>query len=207
MILVSAAELFRFLGSEGLRRILPTHRISGLRFYLDENGNDVYGGTIYRRRGSRTGEHLLPKIPSHAGRELMYSGDYGSNLHYVDKIKRRNERLSTRLMWRELAYGPRFHPRAISQVRIPESSHFSLRSLSRLTDLMDRTSFPIRRPIKLFIIIRGVTLDPSLTTEISFFPALRILRCECTIRQIRSSGGGIKQSSTPLGNGLSQTRA
>ncbi|KKZ60406.1 hypothetical protein EMCG_00692 [[Emmonsia] crescens] len=118
---LSAAELFRFLGSEGLRRILPTHRISGLRFYLDENGNDVYGGTIYRRRGSRTGEHLLPKIPSDAGRELMYSGDYGNNLHYTDKIKRRNERLSTRLMWRELAYGPRFHPRAISQDLIPNS--------------------------------------------------------------------------------------
>ncbi|OAX80673.1 hypothetical protein ACJ72_04988 [Emergomyces africanus] len=118
---LSAAELFRFLGSEGLRRILPAHRISGLRFFLDENDNDVYGGTMLRRRGSRTGEDLLPKIPSDAGRDLMCSGDYGTNLPYVDKIKRRKEKLFTRLMWRELAYGPRFRPRAISQDLIPSS--------------------------------------------------------------------------------------
>ncbi|KAG5297935.1 WD domain-containing protein [Histoplasma ohiense] len=118
---LSVAELFRFLGSEGLRRILPTQRISGLRFYLDENGNDAYRRPTYRMSGSRTGEHLLPKIPSDAGRELMYSGDYGSNLHYVDKVKRRKERLSTRLMWRELAYGPQLLPPAISQNLVPGS--------------------------------------------------------------------------------------
>ncbi|EEQ91126.2 WD repeat protein [Blastomyces dermatitidis ER-3] len=117
---LSATEFLRLFGS-GLRQVLPTHRISGLGFYLDDNGNDVYGGPIYRMHGSRSGEHLLPKIPSDAGRKLMYSGDFGSHLNYVDKIKRRKERLATRLMWRELANGPRLRPRAISQDLIPNS--------------------------------------------------------------------------------------
>ncbi|EQL30666.1 hypothetical protein BDFG_06923 [Blastomyces dermatitidis ATCC 26199] len=122
---LSATEFLRLFGS-GLRQVLPTHRISGLGFYLDDNGNDVYGGPIYRMHGSRSGEHLLPKIPSDAGRKLMYSGDFGSHLNYVDKIKRRKERLATRLMWRELANGPRLRPRAISQdfkVRMYDTSN------------------------------------------------------------------------------------
>ncbi|EEH18294.2 hypothetical protein PABG_00857 [Paracoccidioides brasiliensis Pb03] len=119
---LSAAELFRFIGSEGLRRILHPHRISGVQFHVGDDDNIYgYGSAAYPRRGSRTGKHLLPKVPSDAGRELMYSGDYGNNLHYVDKTKRRKEKLSTRLMWRELAYSPRLHPRAISQDLIPNS--------------------------------------------------------------------------------------
>ncbi|PGH04835.1 WD repeat-containing protein 23 [Blastomyces parvus] len=117
---LSATE-FLTLFESGLRHMLPTHRISGLRFYLDDSSNDVYGGPIYRMRGSRSGEHHLPKVPSDAGRKLMYSGDFGSTLNYVDKIQRRQETLATRLMWRELANGPRLRPRVISQDLIPNS--------------------------------------------------------------------------------------
>ncbi|PGH12149.1 hypothetical protein AJ79_04443 [Helicocarpus griseus UAMH5409] len=116
--LVSAAELFRFIGSEGLRRIFHAHRISGV--HLDD-GEGVYGAAGYRRRGSCVGAHLLPEVPSDAGRELMSSGNYGSNAYYVDEIKRRKQKLATRLMWRELATSPRLRPRAIAQDLIPSS--------------------------------------------------------------------------------------
>lgn len=34
--------------------------------------------------------------------ELMGSGDFGRNSHYVDDLKKRKKALATKLMWREL---------------------------------------------------------------------------------------------------------
>ncbi|KAK2734297.1 hypothetical protein FQN55_002845 [Onygenales sp. PD_40] len=123
---LTAAELFRLLGSHGLQRILRTHRISGLRFELDQDdsdddANEIFGTHGFRRRRSMT-KYEPPKVPSDAGRELMYTGQYGSNPHYADKLKRRKEKLATRLMWRELAYDGRLNSsRSISQGLIPAS--------------------------------------------------------------------------------------
>lgn len=57
----------------------------------------------YRRRlNRRVGSDQFPKVPSEAGMELMGSGDFGSNSHYVDDLKKRKKALATKLMWREL---------------------------------------------------------------------------------------------------------
>jgi WD repeat-containing protein 23 len=65
-----------------------------------------YGGYgVRRRRRERPAGDVFPKVPSDVGTELMRSGLYGSDPHYVDKLKQRKKRLATKLMWRELGIG------------------------------------------------------------------------------------------------------
>ncbi|EFE39713.1 hypothetical protein TRV_05575 [Trichophyton verrucosum HKI 0517] len=106
LLLVTTAQLFRLIGATELHRILQGHGV--LRSRSNENGQgyDIYGVQATRRT-RRTGPSRYPKPPSQTGRELMISGDYGSNPYYVDRLKGRKKKLATSLMYRELGAGPR----------------------------------------------------------------------------------------------------
>ncbi|PGH26657.1 hypothetical protein AJ80_01603 [Polytolypa hystricis UAMH7299] len=115
----NAAQIVRILGANGLRRILQSHGVLG----SDDDWFGYYRSR--RRRRSRPEEDVFPKVPSDVGMELMRSGHYGTNPHFVDRLKHRKKRLTSRLMWRELAsgtHGARLRDsRAISQGMIPSS--------------------------------------------------------------------------------------
>ncbi|KAK2858482.1 hypothetical protein FQN49_004692 [Arthroderma sp. PD_2] len=122
LVLVTTAQLFRLLGANELHRILQGHGLLRSRSIDEPNRLDVnqlYGTGRRRRKRS----NLYPKAPSQAGRELMAYGDYGSDPYYVDRLKGRIKKLSTKLMYRELGTGPRGaqsrSSRAISQELIP----------------------------------------------------------------------------------------
>lgn len=120
LLLVTTAQLFRLIGATELHRILQGHGV--LRSRSNENGQgyDIYGVQATRRT-RRTGPSRYPKPPSQTGRELMISGDYGSNPYYVDRLKGRKKKLATSLMYRELGAGSRGteirSSRELSQVR------------------------------------------------------------------------------------------
>lgn len=105
---VSAARIVNVMSYHGLRPFFRHGRIS----------DDVDDGSGYASRRPR--REQFPKVPNEAGRELMGSGDFGNNSHYVDELKKRKKALATRLMWRELGIdvnGPRTRPtQSISQV-------------------------------------------------------------------------------------------
>lgn len=95
-VTVSAARIINILSSNGLRPLLRYSRIGD----DEDDGSGFFG---YRRRAPRrAGGEQFPKVPSEAGRVLMSSGDFGSNAHYVDELKKRRKALATKLMWREL---------------------------------------------------------------------------------------------------------
>ncbi|KAM5476883.1 hypothetical protein MauCBS54593_000153 [Microsporum audouinii] len=125
LVLVTTAQLFRLIGANELHRILQGHGVLRSRSMEDGANYDIYG--LYgNRRAKRTGPSKYPKPPSQVGQELMRSGDYGSNPHYVDRLTGRNNKLATRLMYRELGAGPRGtelrSSRELSQDLIPGSS-------------------------------------------------------------------------------------
>ncbi|KAL1968042.1 hypothetical protein VTN77DRAFT_2171 [Rasamsonia byssochlamydoides] len=148
---VTSAQIIQFLGANSLRRILQSHgMLSGTLTaddYDDDDDNDEeyglhYGGyrvRVRRRRRDRPAEDVFPKVPSDVGTELMGSGLYGSNPHYVDELKQRKKRLATKLMWRELGIGTvgaqKRDVRSVFQDMIPSSTpdkiiHFDSRCYS-----------------------------------------------------------------------------
>lgn len=111
---VSAARIVNVMSYHGLRPFFRHSRIS-------DDVDDGSGHFGYASRRPR--REQFPKVPNEAGRELMGSGDFGSNSHYVDELKKRKKALATRLMWRELGIdvnGPRTRAtQSISQVSAP----------------------------------------------------------------------------------------
>ncbi|KAI1919785.1 hypothetical protein LOZ12_002254 [Ophidiomyces ophidiicola] len=125
---VTTEQLFRLLGASGLRRILQTHGLWREHAPHDDNNEDafVFGSYGFRRRPRRKpAEDLYPKIPSDEGAELMASGAFGSNHHYVDRMKNRRASFAMKMLSRELALGPRGAElranRALPQGLIPNS--------------------------------------------------------------------------------------
>lgn len=103
-VTASAARLINILTSHGLRPLL---HYNGWRVGSvgddDHDDEDDLGLFGYRRRPARrTGTDQFPPVPNEAGIDLMGSGDFGSNSHYVDDLKKRKKALATKLMWREL---------------------------------------------------------------------------------------------------------
>jgi WD repeat-containing protein 23 len=74
----------------------------------DEDLQDGYGGLgRRRRRKSKAVENKFPEVPSKEGQELMNSGIYGSDDHFVDSRKKRKTSLGARLMYREMGIDTR----------------------------------------------------------------------------------------------------
>ena len=108
--LVSRNQILQLLGHAGLRRIFASH--GGAGFGLADLGEDDdedngieggYGSMVGRRRRRRKSPKAeFPKVPSSVGRELMDSGNFGSNEYYRDVLRRRKQKLASRVMSREL---------------------------------------------------------------------------------------------------------
>lgn len=90
----SAARIVNVISHHDLQSLMRPSRLSDDD--SNESGYFVYG------RPRRPRQDRFPKVPSEAGRELMGSGDFGSNSHFVDELKKRKKALATGLMWREL---------------------------------------------------------------------------------------------------------
>lgn len=107
------------LGSSGLRRILQTHAFFPQGDEDDDDDEDEFhilrSASRRRRRRQRPLDELYPKVPSEEGMELMRSGHYGNNAHYIDERRQRRKRLATKLMWRELGVGTRGAQKAARQ--------------------------------------------------------------------------------------------
>ncbi|KAL1959638.1 hypothetical protein VTO42DRAFT_1673 [Malbranchea cinnamomea] len=120
---LTIAQLFDYFGAEGLRQFLQGHGLLRRRLNLDDEGSR--SSQFRRRHRQRPLEELYPKIPSDMGKKLMASGTYGYNPYFIDRMKRRDKSLYTRLLWRELGSGPlgarRRASRAISQGLIPST--------------------------------------------------------------------------------------
>lgn len=109
----TSAQILQLLGANGLRRILQTSGLLRGTLAADDDDDDDeeeyglhYGRYPFRRRRrERPAGDIFPKVPSDVGTELMGSGLYGSNPHYVDRLKQRKKKLATKLMWRELGIG------------------------------------------------------------------------------------------------------
>ncbi|KAL2009074.1 hypothetical protein VTN00DRAFT_7268 [Thermoascus crustaceus] len=140
----TSTQILQLLRASGFRQILQS-RIGGTWADDDDDDDDddyglPYGGLRHRRRQTeRPREDIFPKVPSDVGTELMASGNYGSNTHYVDELKKRKKRLATKLMWRELGVEPmgaqRRAAQAMPQDMIPSSVadkiiHFDTRCYS-----------------------------------------------------------------------------
>lgn len=100
MVTVSAARLINILTASGLRPLLQYGRAGD--FDDDDDDDFDFFGSYRRRAPRRAGTDQFPKVPSDEGTELMGSGDFGSNAHYVDELRKRKKALATKLMWREL---------------------------------------------------------------------------------------------------------
>ncbi|KAJ5548981.1 hypothetical protein N7513_006215 [Penicillium frequentans] len=146
---VPASRLIELLASSGLRHILHSNGFTTTNisenFEVDDEDEDDddfdYPGPLRQRlrhwRAGRTDQ--FPKVPSDEGTELMGEGHFGTDPHYVDRLKKRKKVLATHLMWRELGidpYGVRKRAnRSLSQHMIPGSAadkiiHYDSRSYS-----------------------------------------------------------------------------
>ena len=123
-LVVSRNQILQLLGHAGLRRIFATRRQAGI---IVENDDDEdlaggYGRFVGRHiRHRKSSKALYPPVPSKEGRRLMDSGTFGSNEYYRDMLRKRKQRLSRRLMSRELGLDSvqdRRGNRLISQVCI-----------------------------------------------------------------------------------------
>lgn len=101
-VTASAARLINTLTSHSLRPPLHYNGWHADSVGDDDDDDDDFGLFGYRRPARRAGTDQFPPVPNEAGMELMGSGDFGSNSHYVDDLKKRKKALATKLMWREL---------------------------------------------------------------------------------------------------------
>lgn len=98
---MSTSDLLNIITSNGLYPFFQNRRGVNLDEEDDDDDDDIVFD--YRRRPARRGgSDQFPKVPSEAGMELMGSGDFGRNSHYVDDLKKRKKAFATKLMWREL---------------------------------------------------------------------------------------------------------
>ncbi|PYI25050.1 WD repeat protein [Aspergillus indologenus CBS 114.80] len=122
---VSAARLLNLLASNGLRHILHYNGLHETSPGEEEDDDYEFGFFGYRRRARRSGESKFPKVPSDEGQDLMRSGDFGRDTYYVDRLKRRNQALASKIMWRELGVNltgtNRQDIRSMAQGLIPSS--------------------------------------------------------------------------------------
>ncbi|MCJ1393870.1 hypothetical protein MMC18_006746 [Xylographa bjoerkii] len=142
---VSRNQILQLLGHAGLRRIFASH--GGASFGLadlDEDDDDDgmeggYGSMVGRRRRKRKASKVeFPKVPSDVGRELMNSGNFGSNEYYQDILRRKKQKLARRILSRELgldAVQDRRGNKLLSQGLIPSSNadtiiHYNARCYS-----------------------------------------------------------------------------
>jgi len=69
----------------------------------DDEDDDFMPMFRNRLRARQTREVAeLPPIPNPEGKKLMREGHFGTEPHYVDRLKQRKKGLTTNLMWREL---------------------------------------------------------------------------------------------------------
>jgi DDB1- and CUL4-associated factor 11 len=129
---VTRDQLSRLLRHNRLRRLFETNLTSteGL-VELDDNERN--------RRSRRTddgkprGRAAFEKVPSENGRELMHSGDFGTN-ERLDGTFGRKKGLAYRAMMRELAVGPTGRQKMINSI-ISQVSRAWIMSLTTMTDL------------------------------------------------------------------------
>ena len=105
--LVSHTQILRLLGHAGLRRMFTNHSDADA---ADEEDDDEPHNlrSRLRPRAKQTKYEFSP-VPSEEGTKLMRSGTFGCTDYYRNILKRRNKRLATRLMTRELGT-ERSHP-------------------------------------------------------------------------------------------------
>lgn len=141
-IQVTQSQILRLFGNAGLRDLFTTHRVHASGNPPIDEGDEAEGGYgglgSPRTRRIRKTSARYPPIPSEKGRELMASGTFGENDHYEDKLRKRKDRLASRLMYRELgvhADSPKRVNRLVSQGLIPSSNadtivHYNARCYS-----------------------------------------------------------------------------
>lgn len=127
------AQLLNILAPTGLRQILRHHGLhNGPLGDTDED--EDFGIFSFRKRRHGASDEP-PKVPSDVGTELMGSGDFGSNPHYADELRRRKNSLATKLMWRELGLdmvGRHRQTRSISQVSVIDMASRATTNVARI---------------------------------------------------------------------------
>ncbi|KAL8733635.1 MAG: hypothetical protein Q9166_002045 [cf. Caloplaca sp. 2 TL-2023] len=140
LVQVTRSQILRLFGHHGLQDLFRTHQANASgNPPLDDDEDDGYTSRGSRRR--RRGQDIpnnYPPIPSDEGRRLMGSGTFGESGSYEDKLRKRKDRLSRRLIYRELGVNqdtPGRDNRLISQGLIPSSNadaiiHYNARCYS-----------------------------------------------------------------------------
>lgn len=185
------------LGHAGLRRIFTNHSDVGPADDDDDDG--TYGLGTRRRRRTKRSKYELSPIPSEEGTRLMRSGTFGCTDYYQDILRRRNRRLATRLMNREMGIERSYstsQDKIIAQVCGRRSW-----SVSRFQLICDRVSYHQQRQTLSSTITRAVIRASSQMTAIFSFHVHRTLRFGCTTLRIRTVGNIIRQSSILTDNG------
>ena len=90
----------QLLGHAGLRRIFANH--SGALINIDDDDGGTYAAERRRRRPYQPRQHRYPAVPSEEGTKLMRSGTFGCTAYHRKALEKRNKRLATRIMSREL---------------------------------------------------------------------------------------------------------
>jgi len=114
-------NVIQLLRDAGIRRLLQTQgRLHGWRLAQvnDDDDSDEYTGwrpslSGFGRTRRSTEQPILEEVPSKVGRELMRSGTFGSPERAQDRISR-NNRISARLMRREMDLGNPGHQKALN---------------------------------------------------------------------------------------------
>lgn len=130
-------------GGDGLQRILAARGYRIVTTYPrgaaaadddddddDDDGDYFPHGRGWHRRRAAARRNLspnrFPHIPNDSGRNLMQSGLFGSKDSRIEKIGRRKQSVSERLLWRKLGIEPRStarrHNRLIAQDLIPNTT-------------------------------------------------------------------------------------
>lgn len=125
ILLQTIMLILRFIVAQRRRQILRLLASTDVRrlFHFDADDDDEM--FTRRQRRVRPDPNRFPKVPSAVGKELMASGDFGSNdvqsSRATDGHMRRKKRLARRILDRELASGgfasQKINQKMIAQVR------------------------------------------------------------------------------------------
>ena len=159
----------QLLGHAGLRRIFANH--SGALIDVDDDGG-TYAAGRRRRRPYQPRQHRYPAVPSEEGTKLMRSGTFGCTAYDRETLKRRNKRLATRIMNRELGV-ERSHSTSQDNIMAQVCGPI-LGALKYRLIFLSRASYLQRKPTRSFITTLGATLDNSRTMAISSSLVLKI---------------------------------
>ena len=152
----------QLLGHAGLRRIFANH--SGALIDIDDDGGSNAAGRR-RRRSYQPRQHRYPAVPSEEGTKLMRSGTFGCTAWHRETLKRRNKRLATRIMNRELGV-ERSHSTSQDNMMAQVCGPTLGASTCQLICL-SRVSYHQRKRTRSFITTLGATLDNFRTMGIS----------------------------------------